>query len=257
MIWLIRDIRRMSTAGDQCRKPQCENRTLLFWDHALLLHAYVNLLDYIPHKTTAVPLFLALRLSYRICRACHQSISPTAHWSPRRPPASPRILPNFRVQSSIRPGASAVRRHLHASNPVTGVESNALDFNRHSEMQAFIRVGTNKYGTHIESIDRHSVLGQILWRFGAIWSVGNAIRFVRPEVAEGLGQDGNVAESFHPISSIPTRHDEAQGEAVHHGQRLVIHGVGDHHLSIPRVVDGKSLHEVSHRWQWRRVKPIE
>src|SRR4029077_6563817 len=120
---------------------------------------HVNLLDYIPHKTTAVPLFLALRLSYRICRAGHQSILPAVSWCPGRAPASPRILPNFRVQSSIRPGGSAVRRYLHACNPVTGVESNTLDFIRYSGMQGFIVVGTNEYGTHVESIDRHSVVG--------------------------------------------------------------------------------------------------
>src|ERR1700676_1351735 len=101
----------------------------------------------------------------------------------------------------------------------------------------FFGVGTNEYGTDVESIDGNCVLGQILWGFGAIWTVGNAIRFVRPEVAEDLRQHSDVTESFHPISSIPPRHDEAQGEAVHHGQRLVIHGVGDHHLPIPCVVD--------------------
>src|SRR6266850_7213711 len=257
MFWLLRDIRWASTASDQYRKPKCENRTLLFWDHALLLHAYVNLLDHIPHKTTAVPLFLALRLSYRICRASHQSILPTAHSSPRPPPASPRILSDFRVQSGIRPRGPAIRRHLNSSNPVTGVESNTLDFSWHSGMQSFVGVGTHEYRTHVESIDGNCVLGQIFWRFGAIGVAGNAIRIVRPEVAEGLRQHGDVAESFHPISSIPTRHNEAEGEAVHHGQRLVIHGVGDHHLSIPRVVDRKGLHEVRHRRQWRRVKPIE
>src|SRR5216684_6267242 len=119
MIWLLRDIRWASTASDQRRKPKCENRTLLFWDHALLLHAYVNLLDYIPHKTAAVPLFLALRLSYRICRASHQSILAAVSWCPGRAPASPRILSDSRVQSRIRPGGSSVRRHPHSSNPVT------------------------------------------------------------------------------------------------------------------------------------------
>src|SRR5258706_16153290 len=113
------------------------------------------------------------------------------------------MLCDFRVQSSIRPGCSPVRRRLHSSNPVTGVESNSLDFIRYSGMQGFIGIGANEYGTHVESIDGHCVLGQILWRFGAIGVVGNAIRFVRPEVAEDLRQDGDVAESFHPISSIP------------------------------------------------------
>src|SRR6267142_687579 len=165
MFWLLRDIRWAPTASDQYRKPKCENRTLLFWDHALLLHAYVNLLDHIPHKTTAVPLFLALRLSYRICRACHQSILPTAHWSPGRPPASPRILSDFRVQSSIRPSAPAVRRHFHSPNPVTGVESNTLDFSWHSGMQGFIGFGTNDYGTHVESIGDSVPLGPLGMRY--------------------------------------------------------------------------------------------
>src|SRR5216683_427668 len=257
MIWLLRDIRWASTASDQYRNSECENRTLLFWDHALLLHAYVNLLDYIPHKTTAVPLFLALCLSHAICCASHQPVLPAVSWCPGRPPASPRILSDLRIQSSIRPGASAVRRYLDASIPVTGVESNTFDFIRHSGTQRFTGVGTNEYGTHVETIDGNCVLGQILWRFGAIGTVGNAIGFVRPEVAEGLRQDGDVAESFHPISSIPTRHDEAQRKTVQHGQRLVVHGVGDQHLSIPRVVDRKSLHKVRHRRQRRRVKPIE
>src|SRR6266478_717214 len=247
----------MSAAGDQCRKPQCENRTLHLWVHALLFHAHVNFLDYIPHKTTAVPLFFALRLSYRICRTSHQSILPTVSRCPGRAPASPRILSEFWFQSSIRPGASSVRRHLHSSNPVTGVESNALDFSRDFRMQGFVGIGTNEYGTHVESIDGNCVLSQILWGLGAIWTAGNAIGFVRPEIAEGLRQDGNVAESLHPVRSIPPGHDETNGEAVHHGQRLVIHGVGDHHLAVPRVVDRKGLHEVRHRRQWRRVKPIE
>src|SRR5438445_4193538 len=237
MIWLLRDIRWAANASDQYRNSKCENRTLLFWDHALLLHAYVNLLDYIPHKTTAVPLSVALCLSHRICRASHQPILPAVSWCPGRPPASPRILSDFRVQSSICPGGSPIRRHLYSSNPVTGVESNTFHFIRHSRKQGFIGVGTNEYGTHVESLDGNCVLGQILWGLGAIGTAGNAIGFVRPEIAEGLRQDGNLAESFHPISSIPTRHDESDGEAVHHGQRFVIHGVGDHHLSIPCVVD--------------------
>src|SRR5216683_3614859 len=247
----------MSAAGDQCRKPQRENHTLCFWGHASLSRLYVNLLDYIPHKATAVPLFLALGISHRICRARHKSILPAVSWCPGRPPASPRVLSDFGVQSSICPGRSPVRRHLHSSNPVTGVESNALNFSRHSGLQDFIGVGTNEYGTHVEPIDGNSVLGQILWRFGAIWTVGNAIGFVRPEVAEGLGQHSDVAESFYPISSIPPRYDETQREAVHHGQRLVIHGVGDHYFAIPCVIDRKSLHEVRHRRQWRNIKPIE
>src|ERR1700676_5290377 len=138
----------MPTPGDQCSKPQRENHTSYPCSHASSVHLYVNLLDYIPHKTAAVPLLRALRLSYRICRPGHQSILPAASCCPRRPPASPRILPNSRVQSGVRPGGSPVRRHLHSSNPVTGVESDTYDFNRHSVMQAFLRVGTNKYGTH-------------------------------------------------------------------------------------------------------------
>src|SRR5260370_26442860 len=232
----------MSAAGDQRRKPQRENHTLCFWAHALLSHLYVNLLDYIPHKATAVPLFLALSVSHRICRASHKSILPAVSWCPGRPPASPRVLSNFRVQSGISPRGSPIRRHLNSSNSVAGVESNALNFSRHSGMQGFIGIGTNEYGTHVESIDGNCVLGQILWRFGAVWTVGNAIRFVRPEVAKGLGQHSDVAESFYPISSVPAGHDEAQGEAVHHGQWLVIHGVGDHYLAIPCVVDRKGLH---------------
>src|SRR5260370_25154666 len=127
------------------------------------------------------------------------------------------MLSEFRVQSSIRPSAPAVRRHLHSSNPVTGVESNTLHLSRYSGMQGVIGFGTNEYRAHVELIDGNCVLRQILWRLVPIWSAGDAIRFVRPEVAEGLRQHGDVAESFHPISSIPTRHDEAQGKAVHHG----------------------------------------
>src|ERR1700737_4921473 len=195
----------MSTAGDHCPKPQRENDTLYSWGHAFLPHLYVNFRDHIPHKTTAVPLFLALSLTHCICRASHQSIWPAVSWRPGRPPPSPRILSEFRVQPSIRPSGSSVRRYLHASNPVTGVKSNTFHFSRDSGMQSFVDFGTNKYGTYVESIDGNCVLGQIFWRFGAIWTVGNAIRFVRPEVAEGLRQHSDVAESFHPISSIPTR----------------------------------------------------
>src|SRR5712671_5387759 len=124
MIRFLRDVRWMSAGGDRCRKPQRENHTLYFWGHALLSHLYVNLLDYIPHKATAVPLFLALSVSHRICRASHQSILPAVSWCPERPPASPRVLSDFRVQSGIRPGGTPVRRHFHSSNPVTGVEGN-------------------------------------------------------------------------------------------------------------------------------------
>src|SRR3981189_453754 len=118
----------MSAAGEQCRKTQRENHTLCYWGHALLSHLYVNLLDYIPHKATTVPLFLALCVSDRICRASHDSILPAVSRCPGRPPASPRVLSNFRVQTSIRPGCAPVRRHLHSSNPITGVESDALNF---------------------------------------------------------------------------------------------------------------------------------
>src|SRR5258706_12784088 len=116
----------MSTAGEQCRKPQRENYTLCYWGHALLFHLYVNLLDYIPHKTTAVPLFLALGVSDRICRASHDSILPAVSRCPGRPPASPRVLSDFRVQSSICPSDSPVCRHFHASNSVAGIVSDAL-----------------------------------------------------------------------------------------------------------------------------------
>src|SRR6266550_6445574 len=247
----------MSATGDQHPKPERENQSLCLFGHAGLSHLYVYVLDYIPHKATAVPLFLALSVSHGICRASHESILPAVSWCPGHPPASPGVLSNFRIQSSICPVGSPVRRHLHSPDAVTGVESNALNFSRHSGTQDFIGVGTNEYGTYVESINRNCVLGQILWRFGAIWSVGNAIGFVRPEVAEGLGQHSDVAERFHPISSIPPRHDEAQREAVYHGQRLVIHGVGDHHIPIPCVVDRKGLHEVRHRRQWWDIKPIE
>src|SRR5881628_2066637 len=94
----------------------------------------------------------------------------------------------------------------------TGFESDALNFSLHSGMQDFIGVGTNEYGTHVEFVNRNCVLGQILRRLRAIWSVGNAIRFVGPEVAEGLRQYRDVAESLHPISSIPSGHDKAQWE---------------------------------------------
>src|ERR1700716_1905408 len=222
----------MSAARDQRGKPQRENHTLCFWGHALLSHLYVNLLDYIPHKATAVPLLLALSVSRCICCACHQSILPGVSWCPGSPPASPRVLSDFGIQSGICPGGPPICRHLHSSDPVTGVEGNTLNFSRHSGMQDFTGVGTNEYGTHIESINRDCLLGQILWRFRSIWTAGDAISFVRPEVAECLWQHSDVAEGFHPISSIPPRHDEAQREAVHHRQWLVIHGVGDHYLPI-------------------------
>src|ERR1700730_14859664 len=102
---------------------------------------------------------------------------------------------------------------------MTRIESNTPDFIRNAGMQGFIGIGTNEYGTHVESIDGNCVLGQILWGFSAIWTSGNAIRFVRPEVAEGLRQDGDVAEGLHPVSSIPPGHNETNGEAVHHRQR--------------------------------------
>src|SRR5947209_19874188 len=112
-------------------------------------------------------------------------------------------------------------------------------------MQDFIGVGTNEYGTHVEFVNRNCVLGQILRRLRAIWSVGNAIRFVGPEVAEGLRQYRDVAESLHRISSIPSGHYKAQWEAVHHGQGLVSHGVRDHHLPIPHLSQRKRLPEVT------------
>src|SRR5260221_3081858 len=119
----------MSTAGDQCRKPQRENYAFYFWGHALSPHPYVNLLDYIPHKATAVPLFLALRVSRRIGRASHQSILPAVCWRPGRPPASPRILSEFRVQSSIRPSAPAVRRYFHSRS-----EEHTSELQSHSDL---------------------------------------------------------------------------------------------------------------------------
>src|SRR3982074_199154 len=154
----------MSAARDQRGKPQRENHTLCFWGHALLSHLYINLLDYIPHKAAAVPLFLALSVSHRIGRASHQSIVPAVCWCPGSSPASPRVLSDFRIQSRICPGGSPLGRHLHSSDPVTGVESNALNFSRYSGMHNFIGLGTNEYRTDIESIDGNCVLGQILRR---------------------------------------------------------------------------------------------
>src|SRR5712672_2972546 len=118
--------------------PSERTTLFIFGVMRLLSHLYVNLLDYIPHKATAVPLFLALSVSHRICRASHEPILPAVSWSPGRPPASPRILSDFRIQSSICPDGSSVRRHFHSSNPVTGIESDALNFSPHSGMQDFI-----------------------------------------------------------------------------------------------------------------------
>src|SRR6267142_6566895 len=84
----------------------------LFLGSCVVIHLYVNLLDYIPHKATTVPLFLALCVSDRICRASHDSILPAVSRCPGRPPASPRVLSNFRVQLSICPSGSPVCRHL-------------------------------------------------------------------------------------------------------------------------------------------------
>src|SRR2546427_5548546 len=97
--------------------PSARTRVFVFWVMGLS-HLYVHFLDYIPHKTTAVPLFLALSFSHRICRASHESILPAVSWCPGHPPASPGVLSNFRIQSSICPVGSSVRRHLHSSNPV-------------------------------------------------------------------------------------------------------------------------------------------
>src|SRR5258708_10671432 len=171
----------MSTAGEQCRKSQQENYTFYFWGHALSPHPYVNLLDYIPHKATAVPLFLALRVSSRIGRASHQSILPAVCWRPGRPPASPRILSEFRVQPSVRPSGSPVRRYLDASNPVTGVESNTFHFSRDSGMQSFVGFGTNENGTQVESIDGNCVLSEMSWIFGFICADGSDIRLFLPQ----------------------------------------------------------------------------
>src|SRR6267143_1981590 len=110
----------MSAAGDQCRKTQRENHTLCFWGHVLLSHLYVNLLDYIPHKATAVPLFLALSVSRSVCRASHQSILPVVSRCPGRSPTSPPSLFRFRVQAGIPPSGTPRRPQLHSSNPVTG-----------------------------------------------------------------------------------------------------------------------------------------
>src|SRR6266436_6890273 len=112
----------MSATGDQHPKPERENQSLCLFSHAGLSHLYVYVLDYIPHKTSAVPLFLALSFSHRICRPSHESILPAVSWCPGRPPAAPRILSDFRIQSSICPSSSPVRRHFDSSNPVTGVE---------------------------------------------------------------------------------------------------------------------------------------
>src|ERR1700693_5943640 len=136
----------MPAADYGCRKPQRENHAFCFWSHASLSHLDINLLDYIPHKTRAVPLFLALSVSHRICRASHQSILPTSSRCPGHPPTAPRIFPNFRIQSSVCPGGSSVRRNLHSSDPVTRIESDALNFSRHSRMQHFVGIGTNEYG---------------------------------------------------------------------------------------------------------------
>src|SRR5580700_2958446 len=113
----------MCTAGEQCRKPQRKNQAFCLWDHALLSHLDVNLLDYIPHKATTVPLFLALCISHCICGASHESVLAPLSRCPQRAPAPPGILSDFRIQSSIYPGGSSVRRDLHSSNPVTRVES--------------------------------------------------------------------------------------------------------------------------------------
>src|SRR5438270_8582553 len=44
--------------------------------------------------------------------------------------------------------------------------------------------------------------------------------------------------------SIPSRHDQPQGEAIQKRQRLSVHRVGNHDFAIARMIDGERLHEV-------------
>src|SRR6266404_3834681 len=237
--------------------PIDRTTVLLFRAMGCLLHSDIDSLDHVPHEPTAVPLLRALSLSDRICRASHESIEPAFSWRPIRPPSAPRVLSELRVQSRIRPGSTSVRRDLHSGNSVARIESDALDFIWDSRTPDLIGLGTYEDGAHVESIDENGVRGQMLRRFGAIRSVGDAIGFVRPEVAEGPREHGDVVESFHPVGSIPTRHDQTQGKAVDHGQRLVVHGVGHHHLPISCMVDRKGFRKGSHRRQRGRVQTSE
>src|ERR1700737_4003231 len=160
---------------------------LVFSVTGCLLHLQVDPLDHIPHESAAVPLFRALGLSDRICRTSHESILPAPFRRPARPPSPPRVLPDLRVQASLFPGGAPVGRDVYSCNAVDRIESDTLDFIWASWMPDLIGLGANDDGAHVESIDGNGVPGQMLWRFGAVGGVGDAIRFVRPEVAEDLG----------------------------------------------------------------------
>src|ERR1700737_3806015 len=151
---------------------------LVFSVTGCLLHLQVDPLDHIPHESAAVPLFRALGLPDRICRTSHESILPA-------PPA--RRSPARRGRAGLFPGGPPRGRDVYSCNAVARIESDTLDFIWASWMPDLIGLGANDDGAHVESIDGNGVPGQMLWRFGAVGGVGDAIRFVRPEVAEDLG----------------------------------------------------------------------
>ena len=74
--------------------------------------------------------------------------------------------------------------------------------------------------------------------------VGDAIGGLHPEAVEDVVDDRDLVEVLDPIGAVIARHDEAQRKAVEERQILAVHGIGQHHLAVARVVDVERLDEI-------------
>jgi len=59
-----------------------------------------------------------------------------------------------------------------------------------------------------------------------------------------LIQHLDVVQHLDPVDGAPAGHNEPQRKTVQQGKLLAVHGEGDHHLGVARVIDGERLQEL-------------
>ena len=64
-------------------------------------------------------------------------------------------------------------------------------------------------------------------------------------------------EHLHPVGRVPAGHDQPQREAVEQRQLLAVHGVGDHHLAVARMVDASDFMKLRRAVDHRLVEAGE
>ena len=140
--------------------------------------------------------------------------------------------PRFHRECRSR-GRSLVNGDFQFIYRAVAAEGDSADHHRQLRHQLAFAVGRDDEGAHRHSADRncfHCADLHVLRSGVAARRVWNAIAGLHPEIVVGLIQNADPTETFHPIRGEIAGNDQAHRESVQHGQRLVIHRVGDNRV---------------------------